>query len=119
MLFEKEGVAIDSDYKTRQRVKRRPPLLTGKFGSKAVLWRDEAHRQIGVSAGNCCNIFPLSGIESVEIYRVLPARGGGNDFLNVRYKTDPHRTEILSVADYYLDSHRDVLEKFFGMPIEE
>lgn len=88
VLFPKEYIRIDTDYKGNENVKRRPPLLTEKFGDQAVLWKDETNKQIGVSVGEFCYIFPLSDIKKVDIDRMLPAKGGGADTLRVYYKKE-------------------------------
>ena len=118
VLFPKDTIGIDANYQENEAVKRRPPLLTEKFGERAVLWRDEVNNQIGVSADEFCNVFPLSDIEKVDIDRMLPAKGGGADTLRVYYKKQKYPKEILGTKEYNLDNYLPQLEKFFGMPIE-
>ncbi|GET46664.1 hypothetical protein [Capnocytophaga felis] len=118
VLFPKDYIGIDTDYLKNEAVKRRPPLLTERFGNKAVLWKDEVNKQLGVSAGKFCNVFPLSDIKKVDIDRMLPAKGGGADTLRVYYKKRKYPTAILNTKEYDLDNYLPQLEKFFGRSIE-
>lgn len=118
LLFPENDILIEGDYRTFIHVKRRPPSLTEKFGGKAVLWKDAANNEIGVSAGGVCNIFPLSGIEKVDVDRMLPAKGHGADYLRVHYKDRKYPACILETSDHYLDKHFETLERFFGLPVE-
>ncbi|WGU70175.1 hypothetical protein QIU18_11820 [Capnocytophaga canimorsus] len=63
VLFPKEYIGIETNYQENEIVKRRPSLLTERFGDQAVLWKDEVNKQLGVSVGEFCNIFPLSNIK--------------------------------------------------------
>ncbi|MDT9499976.1 hypothetical protein [Capnocytophaga canimorsus] len=118
VLFPKEYIGIETDYQENEIVKRRPPLLTERFGDQAVLWKDEVNKQLGVSVGEFCNIFPLSNIKKVDIDRMLPAKGSGADTLRVFYKKKKYPTLIFSAKEYGLDNYLPQLEKFFGMRIE-
>lgn len=118
VLFPKEYIGIETDYQENEIVKRRPPLLTERFGDQAVLWRDEVNKQLGVSVGEFCNIFPLSNIKKVDIDRMLPAKGGGADTLRVYYKKQKYPMLIFGAKEYDLDNYLPQLEKFFGMRIE-
>ncbi|MDO4702462.1 hypothetical protein [Tannerella sp.] len=118
ILFPKEHIGITTNYQENEAVKRRPPLLTEKFGDQAILWRDEVNNEIGVSAGKFSNIFPLSGIKKVDIDRMLPAKGSGADTLRVYYENEEYPKEILSTKEYDLDKYLPQLEKFFGMRME-
>ncbi|CEN48806.1 conserved hypothetical protein [Capnocytophaga canimorsus] len=118
VLFPKEYIGIETNYQENEIVKRRPSLLTERFGDQAVLWRDEVNKQLGVSMGEFCNIFPLSNIKKVDIDRMLPAKGSGADTLRVYYKKQKYPTLIFSTKEYDLDNYLPQLEKFFGMPIE-
>lgn len=118
VLFPKEYIGIETDYQENEIVKRRPPLLTERFGDQVVLWKDEVNKQLGVSVGEFCNIFPLSDIKKVDIDRILPAKGGGADTLQVYYKKQKYPTLIFGAKEYDLDNYLPQLEKFFGMPIE-
>ncbi|MFK8271456.1 hypothetical protein [Capnocytophaga stomatis] len=118
VLFPKEYIGIETDYQENEIVKRRPPLLTERFGDQAVLWRDEVNKQLGVSKGEFCNIFPLSNIKKVDIDRMLPAKGGGADTLRVYYKKQKYPTPIFSTKEYDLNNYLPQLEKFFGRSIE-
>ncbi|GIM56616.1 hypothetical protein CAPN006_10100 [Capnocytophaga canimorsus] len=118
VLFPKEYIGIETNYQENEIVKRRLPLLTERFGDQAVLWKDEVNKQLGVSVGEFCNIFPLSNIKKVDIDRMLPAKGSGADTLRVYYKKQKYPTAILSTKEYDLDNYLPQLEKFFGMRIE-
>ncbi|GIM49139.1 hypothetical protein [Capnocytophaga stomatis] len=118
VLFPKEYIGIETNYQENEIVKRRPSLLTERFGDQAVLWRDEVNKQLGVSVGEFCNIFPLSNIKKVDIDRMLPAKGGGADTLQVYYKKRKYPTPIFSTKEYDLDNYLPQLEKFFGRSIE-
>ncbi|ATA74976.1 hypothetical protein [Capnocytophaga sp. H2931] len=118
VLFPKEYIGIETDYQENEIVKRRPPLLTERFGDQAVLWRDEVNKQLGVSVGEFCNIFPLSNIKKVYIERMLPAKGSGADTLRVYYKKQKYPMLIFGAKEYDLDNYLPQLEKFFGMRIE-
>ncbi|MFK8298754.1 hypothetical protein ACI76O_10035 [Capnocytophaga cynodegmi] len=118
VLFPKEYIGIETNYQENEIVKRRPPILTDKFGDQAILWKDEVNKQIGVSVGEFCNVFPLSDIKKVDIDRMLPAKGGGADTLQVYYKKRKYPMAILSTKEYDLDNYLTQLEKFFGMRIE-
>ncbi|ATA93906.1 hypothetical protein CGC54_05950 [Capnocytophaga canimorsus] len=118
VLFPKEYIGIETDYQENEIVKRRPSLLTERFGDQAVLWKDEVNKQLGVSVGEFCNIFPLSNIKKVDIDRMLPAKGSGADTLRVYYKKQKYPTLIFGAKEYDLDNYLPQLEKFFGMRIE-
>ncbi|VDH04363.1 hypothetical protein [Bergeyella zoohelcum] len=118
VLFPKEYIGIETDYQENEIVKRRPPLLTERFGDQAVLWKDEVNKQLGVSVGEFCNIFPLSNIKKVDIDRMLPAKGSGADTLRVYYKKQKYPMLIFGAKEYDLDNYLPQLEKFFGMRIE-
>ncbi|MFJ1490332.1 hypothetical protein [Capnocytophaga canis] len=118
VLFPKEYIGIETDYQENEIVKRRPPLLTERFGDQAVLWKDEVNKQLGVSVGEFCNIFPLSNIKKVYIERMLPAKGSGADTLRVYYKKQKYPMLIFGAKEYDLDNYLPQLEKFFGMRIE-
>ena len=118
VLFPKEYIGIETDYQENEIVKRRPSLLTERFGDQAVLWKDEVNKQLGVSVGEFCNIFLLSNIKKVDIDRMLPAKGSGADTLRVYYKKQKYPTLIFSTKEYDLDNYLPQLEKFFGMRIE-
>ncbi|MFK8266726.1 hypothetical protein [Capnocytophaga cynodegmi] len=118
VLFPKEYIGIETDYQENEIVKRRPPLLTERFGDQAVLWKDEVNKQLGVSVGEFCNIFPLSNIKKVDIDRMFPAKGSGADTLRVYYKKQKYPMAIFSTKEYDLDNYLPQLEFFFGMRIE-
>ncbi|MFJ1379121.1 hypothetical protein [Capnocytophaga canimorsus] len=118
VLFPKEYIGIETDYQENEIVKRRPSLLTERFGDQAVLWKDEVNKQLGVSVGEFCNIFLLSNIKKVDIDRMLPAKGSGADTLRVYYKKQKYPTLIFGAKEYDLDNYLPQLEKFFGMRIE-
>ncbi|MDO4783400.1 MAG: hypothetical protein Q4A09_09330 [Capnocytophaga felis] len=118
LVFPPEDIRMDTNYREDIRVKSRPPLLTEKFGSQSVLWRDEENQQIGVSVDKFVRIFPLSGIEKVYIERMLPAKGHGADYIFIQYKNEKYPTKVLEANNSLFDNHILTLEKIFGMPIE-
>lgn len=117
IVFPKDTIVINTDYRTSTIAKRRPPLLTEKFGDQVVLWRDETNKQIGVSAGEFCNIFPLSDIEKVYIERMLPAKGGGVDTIIIQYKNEKYPTQILEAKNHLFDNDNADLEKIFKQKV--
>ncbi|WP_372474692.1 hypothetical protein AB4865_05385 [Capnocytophaga sp. ARDL2] len=117
VLFPKEYIGIETDYQENEIVKRRPPLLTERFGDQAVLWKDEVNKQLGVSVGEFCNIFPLSNIKKVDIDRMLPAKGHGADYIFIQYKNEKYPTKILEANNNFFDNHIVTLKKIFGMTI--
>ncbi|MDO5106296.1 hypothetical protein [Capnocytophaga sp.] len=118
LVFPPKTIQIDDNYREDISVKRRPSLLTEKFGNQAVLWRDEVNGQIGVSVDKFVRIFPLSGIEKVYVERMLPAKGGGADYIFIQYKNEKFPTKILEGKNNLFDNHIVTLEKIFGMTIE-
>ncbi|MFK8301227.1 hypothetical protein ACI762_10990 [Capnocytophaga canimorsus] len=84
LVFPSEDIQMDTNYREDIRVKRRPSLLTEKFGNQSVLWRDEKNQQIGVSVDKFVRVFPLSDIEKVYIERMLPAKGHGADYIFIQ-----------------------------------
>lgn len=118
VLFPKEYIGIETNYQENEIVKRRPSLLTERFGDQAVLWRDEVNKQLGVSVGEFCNIFSLSNIKKVDIDRMLPAKGHGADYIFIQYKNEKYPTKILEGKNNLLDNHIVTLKKIFGMTIE-
>ncbi|GIM57984.1 hypothetical protein CAPN007_01910 [Capnocytophaga canimorsus] len=80
--------------------------------------KDEVNKQLGVSVGEFCNIFPLSNIKKVDIDRMLPAKGSGADTLRVYYKKQKYPMLIFGAKEYDLDNYLPQLEKFFGKRIE-
>ncbi|WP_212905755.1 hypothetical protein [Capnocytophaga stomatis] len=117
LVFPPEDIRMDTNYREDIRVKRRSPLLTEKFGNQSVLWRDEVNGQIGVSVDKFVRIFPLSGIEKVYVERMLPAKGGGADYIFVQYKNEKYPIKILEGKNNLFDNHIVTLEKIFGMTI--
>ncbi|MFK8301918.1 hypothetical protein ACI75Y_03320 [Capnocytophaga stomatis] len=117
LVFPPKTIQIDDNYREDIRVKRRSPLLTEKFGNQSVLWRDEVNGQIGVSVDKFVRIFPLSGIEKVYVERMLPAKGGGADYIFIQYKNEKYPTKILEGKNNLFDNHIVTLEKIFGMTI--
>ncbi|MFK8268420.1 hypothetical protein [Capnocytophaga cynodegmi] len=118
LVFPPKDIQIDDNYREDIRVKRRPSLLTEKFGNQSVLWRDEENQQIGVSVDKFVRVFPLSDIEKVYIERMLPAKGHGADYIFIQYKNEKYPTKILEANNNFFDNHIVTLKKIFGMPIE-
>ena len=115
VLFPKDAIGIHTNYQENEAVKRRPPLLTERFGKRTVLWPDEVNNQIGVSAGEFCNLFPLSEIEKVYLERMLPAKGHGADYIFIQYKNEKYPTKILEAENHFFDDTD--LEKIFKQKI--
>ncbi|AWL78613.1 hypothetical protein DKB58_06475 [Capnocytophaga canimorsus] len=118
LVFPPQDIWMDTNYREDIRVKRRPPLLTERFGNQSVLWRDEVNGQIGVSVDKFVRIFPLSDIEKVYVERMLPAKGHGADYIFIQYKNEKYPTKILEGKNNLFDNHIVTLKKIFGMPIE-
>ncbi|MFJ1440535.1 hypothetical protein ACILFQ_01305 [Capnocytophaga canimorsus] len=118
VVFPPKDIQIDDNYREDIRVKRRPSLLTEKFGNQSVLWRDEKNQQIGLSVDKFVRIFPLSDIEKVYIERMLPAKGHGADYIFIQYKNEKYPTKILEGKNNLFDNHIVTLKKIFGMTIE-
>ncbi|MFK8271458.1 hypothetical protein [Capnocytophaga stomatis] len=117
LVFPSEDIQMDTNYREDIRVKRRPSLLTEKFGNQSVLWRDEENQQIGVSVDKFVRVFSLSDIEKVYIERMFPAKGHGADYIFIQYKNEKYPTKILEGKNNLFDNHIVTLEKIFGMTI--
>ena len=115
LVVPPEGIRMDTNYREDIRVKRRPSLLTEKFGNQSVLWRDEENQQIGVSVDKFVRVFPLSGIEKVYFERMLPAKGHGADYIFIQYKNEKYPTKILETENHFFDDTD--LEKIFKQKI--
>ncbi|GET46666.1 hypothetical protein [Capnocytophaga felis] len=115
LVFPPKDIRMDANYREDIRVKRRPSLLTEKFGNQSILWRDEENQQIGVSVDKFVRVFPLSDIEKVYIERMLPAKGHGADYIFIRYKNEKYPTKILEAENNFFD--KVDLEKIFKQKI--
>ncbi|MFJ1327742.1 hypothetical protein [Capnocytophaga canimorsus] len=115
LVFPPKTIQMDTNYREDIRVKRRPSLLTEKFGNQSVLWRDEKNQQIGVSVDKFVRIFPLSDIEKVYIERMFPAKGHGADYIFIQYKNEKYPTKILESDNNLFD--KIDLEKIFKQKI--
>ena len=105
LVFPPQDIRMDTNYREDIRVKRRPSLLTEKFGNQSVLWRDEKNQQIGVSVDKFVRVFPLSDIEKVYIERMFPAKGHGADYIFIQYKNEKYPTKILEANNNFFDNH--------------
>ncbi|GIM56614.1 hypothetical protein CAPN006_10080 [Capnocytophaga canimorsus] len=118
VVFPPKDIQIDDNYQEDISVKRRPSLLTERFGNQSVLWRDEENQQIGVSVDKFVRVFSLSDIEKVYIERMFPAKGHGADYIFIQYKNEKYPTKILESDNNLFDNHIVTLKKIFGMSIE-
>lgn len=75
------AVKLYVDYKKDERVKRRPPLITERFGNQAVIWRDDANGKIGLADAAYSLVFDKQEIISFTLGNLVPAKGSGGSNL--------------------------------------
>ena len=91
-------IGISQSYRTNTRVLDRPEIITSRFGSKAVLWRDDKNRDIGFAMGGMILTVPIDDIVAFHLWNNMPAKYGGGSYLSVALK-DGNKPEILSGYD--------------------
>ncbi len=116
LVFDGKGFYSDNfNYKGNASVKRRPPLLTEKFGEKPVLWSDRENNILGIANEKFANFIAFDQIESVSYERMLPAKGGGGDFFHIKLKGEKYNIGLFSLncraCNYQLARS---IERIFG-----
>lgn len=104
------------NYKEDATVKRRPPVLTERFGKNPVLWLDKANGILGMANEKYANFIGLDQIQSIELERALPAKGGGGDMFRILKKDEKYPTEFFSLScrAFHKDNLTENIERIFG-----
>lgn len=108
----------EKSYKTYDFIKRRPPMVTSQFGEKTLFWRDDKNQILGIAAGEFSASFALKNIEKVEIFRTLPAKGGGGDVVALTFIGEKYAMDIIGFPPEKLDFYAPKLEKLIGKKIK-
>ncbi len=104
-------IYMPSDYKSNEKVKRRPQKITDQFQNKTVVWRDDVNRKIGFACGNFSQVYDQEEIKSLIIQNVLPAKGGGSGSLELVLEKGVNHYSILSGKCHCFDTYPNALKQ--------
>lgn len=107
-----------ASYKYFAFVKRRPPIITERFGDKAVCWRDDKKGVFGFSANEFSVQISLKTLKIINIDRTLPYRGGGIDELYIKFFGEKFGITLTIFECGVLDNYHHALEKLIGKNID-
>lgn len=118
VLFEEE-ISLTRNYKEYQSMKRRPPILTERFGKKPVLWVDKTNGILGIANEISAQFVPLDQIERFEMTRALPAKGYGWDDFCILEKGKEYTTRLFILPCYAFDKNhlKEKIEKVIGQKL--
>ena len=116
LLEISEKVSTLRDYKNNPRIKRRPSPIAAKH---PVVWVDHKNAKIGFADTSYAQVFDQDEIKQLAIQNILPAKGPGGGYLEVRFADESRIYAILSGACHVFDAYKSRLEKLTGLTVHE
>ena len=96
-----------NDYKTNEKVKRRPLTIAEQFKDKTVIWMDDINNKIGFACGAYSQVYTKDEIKALSIGNILPARGRGGSDLYLILEQDKNHYGIFSASCHFFDRYVD------------
>ena len=97
-------------------IKPVPSFITAllEYDEDNILWIDNINKVIGFKGDKSCLVLP-NKIESIQIDNLLPAKGWGGCWMEIRIAGFKNSIRIYQVLDVnQLDKHVDDFSAFFG-----
>lgn len=112
------SIQTPADYKSNSAIKKRPVKLDAAYTGQTVIWKDNLHEKIGFADQDHAQTFDLKDIKSFSIENMLPAKGGGEGYLNIQLRKSKTNICILrGAAPHSIDWLAERLTELSGKTV--